>query len=448
MVITGEKSGDSDSPNLDSAIAKWRETETNTYRKDPLKDTFLPVKIVFLTHPRGKYNNNNYLKKIEAIRNHLTPNIRTEEGKYIKNPDFNKNKAYARMADLFVGFVDFLTFPGIIDPNRDELWFYNDDKDVWQLGGHSIIRQWIQTIDDSLTIQATREVLEKVKCKTMKDRRILNYRNVIGLKNGVFNFDTWKFEEHSPNNYLTRKLSFEYNFKKDCPTIKKYFSEVVIKENVHTLEETIGYCLYPDYPIHRCIALIGETHSGKSTFTRLLEAFLGTENVEGFTIQQLTGNKYAAGNLFGKMANLAPDMPSKEILSTGRFKALTGEDLIGTDAKYKDFLKFKNTCKIIITTNRLPPAIQDKSLAYTGRFVIVEFPNLFEDNADTKLNEKMSTPDELSGLFNLAIAALKRLLERRRFEEKIDYKAKSLEYSAVSDPFDFFVKTSLMEKPL
>ena len=45
----------SETTNLDSAIAEWRESEIRIYRKDPLKNIYLPAKIVFLIHPRGKY---------------------------------------------------------------------------------------------------------------------------------------------------------------------------------------------------------------------------------------------------------------------------------------------------------------------------------------------------------------------------------------------------------
>ena len=85
--LVNSKNQNSGFLNLDSTIAEWRESEIRLYRKDPLKDTYLPAKVVFLIHPRGKYNHPVYLREVYNIRHLLSPVIKGEKGKVVKDED-------------------------------------------------------------------------------------------------------------------------------------------------------------------------------------------------------------------------------------------------------------------------------------------------------------------------------------------------------------------------
>jgi phage/plasmid-associated DNA primase len=62
------------------------------------------------------------------------------------------------------------------------------------------------------------------------------------------------------------------------------------------------------------------------------------------------------------------------------------------------------------------PRSSDDTYAYYSRWILIEFINLFDPQkgtGDPDLDSKLQTPEELSGLLNIALAGLKRLRENR-----------------------------------
>jgi phage/plasmid-associated DNA primase len=57
----------------------------------------------------------------------------------------------------------------------------------------------------------------------------------------------------------------------------------------------------------------------------------------------------------------------------------------------------------------------DDTDAYYRRNIIISFPNKFEgDQDDPNLTEKLTNEQELSGIFNVLMIALRRLLNMKR----------------------------------
>ena len=54
---------------------------------------------------------------------------------------------------------------------------------------------------------------------------------------------------------------------------------------------------------------------------RLLIAFLGKGNTSGLSLHKLEADKFAASRLYGKLANICPDLPSEHLAGTSMFKA-------------------------------------------------------------------------------------------------------------------------------
>ena len=94
------------------------------------------------------------------------------------------------------------------------------------------------------------------------------------------------------------------------------------------------------------MVLIGEGANGKSTFTNLIRAFLGEKNCSAIPMQDLATDKFAASRLYGKLANLYPDLPSIGIGDTSKLKALSGSDTIDAQEKFKSLFGFRNTANL------------------------------------------------------------------------------------------------------
>jgi putative DNA primase/helicase len=199
--------------------------------------------------------------------------------------------------------------------------------------------------------------------------------------------------------------------------------------------------------------VIGDGENGKSTFLALVRVFLGIENVSGPSLQDLINNRFASADLFGKLANIHADIPNKPLKVTGKFKMLTGGDLIYAEKKHRDAFKFVNTAKLLFSANEIPQT-EDKTRAFYRRWVFIDFPWKFTDdpndsnkNKDPYILEKITTPEELSGLLNWALEGLHRLLEHGGFSDERSPEEISEIYERMSDPIKAFIEDRLEVNP-
>ena len=152
--------------------------------------------------------------------------------------------------------------------------------------------------------------------------------------------------------------------------------------------------------------------------------------------------------LFGKLANVCGDLSPDALQGTGMFKQLTGGDTIDAEIKFGGRIKFCNFAKMIFSTNQMP-VNKDDTPAFFDRWTIISFPNKFRNSEleDKTLISRLTADRELSGLFNLALKGLKRLLNNSRFsnnkstEEIRDY------YIRLSNPQHAFVMDMLEVSP-
>jgi putative DNA primase/helicase len=232
----------------------------------------------------------------------------------------------------------------------------------------------------------------------------------IALINGLLDPKTQVLEDFTPDEFVTVKMSIIYDVNAKCPEILKFFNEIAPEDMQPQFEEIFGYCLLSELPIHKTTVLLGEGSNGKSTFLDLLTVFLGKENVCHVSLQEMCEGKFERAELQHKLANIVDDLPGTELKMLAPFKTLTGNAPIMAQRKYGNPFNFWNTSKTLFGCNKLPKASED-TIAFYRRFNIIPFTRFFIGATDDKDKlKKMTTPTELSGLLNLALAGLKRLL--------------------------------------
>jgi P4 family phage/plasmid primase-like protien len=343
------------------------------------------------------------------------------------------------VADLLMTVYHFKTMR-----DTEEVLVYHDG--VYEFGGEVLVKAETQRIMrqegecERCTTHFVNEVIGHVRRSTFIDRREFEADPwLVAVQNGILNIQTHELLPHSPERTILVRIPVRYDPNADCPRIGQFFQEVVRSEDIVVLEEIFGYCLYKSYPIQKAVLFVGERDNGKSTTLRLLEAFLGKHNCSGVPLHELLTNRFAPAELYGKLANTFADLPSGALRSTGMFKALTGGDLIKGERKFKDPFYFYNYAKLLFSANRAPPT-EDRSGAFFKRWLIVDFPNVFEgEKRDSNILEKLTTPTELSGLLNLALKALKRLLERGDFSRTETVDAIARRYERLSDQVAAFI---------
>jgi len=298
-----------------------------------------------------------------------------------------------------------------------EVWVYKNG--VYYPDGEEVIRAEVrELLGDDATDHRVGEVVSHIRDTTFTDPEKFNPPlERINLENGVLNLKTAELEKHALDVIFTNKLPVKYDPRARCPVILKFLSEILHPDDIPVIQEFVGYCLYRKYCFARALMCVGAGSNGKSTLLMLIETLLGKDNVATPSLQRLLYNRFAAAELFGKLANIHADLPPTPLAQTGMFKMLTGGDTIHAERKHQDPFNFTNYAKLIYSANELPQTA-DLTEAFWRRWIIVEFPNAFPEGdpkTDPHVLKKLTTPDELSGFLNWALEGLKRLLENSKF---------------------------------
>lgn len=174
-------------------------------------------------------------------------------------------------------------------------------------------------------------------------------------------------------------------------------------------------------PFHKAIMMIGSGANGKSTVLRLLKSFLGETDCSAVSLQDLCKNRFAAAQLYHKLANICADLPSDGIENSGKFKTLTGDDFVNAEFKFQKAFCFENYAKLAFSANQIPKT-QDDTIAYFRRWIIAAFNQVFlGKNCDPTIIKKLTTEKELSGLLNLTLEGLNRILLNGGFQRQRNY---------------------------
>lgn len=259
--------------------------------------------------------------------------------------------------------------------------------------------------------------LHFIRSRSYFDRKdFIEPENKINLNNCVLNIITKKVSKHSPDYNFMYKLPIDYDENAKCPEIINFLHSITrSQKDYDCVVEMIGYTLMSGMKFHNIFMFVGTGSNGKSKLIQLIQELIGKSNCSNISIQDLANNRFAKADLYGKKANLCSDIPDSVISSSGILKGLTGEDTVWAEEKGKKGFSFFNTAKLIFSGNNLPE-IKDKSPAMWNRFILLEFPNVFRGSKEDKgILSKLTTHEEMSGLLNLALEGIERLLKNKSF---------------------------------
>jgi P4 family phage/plasmid primase-like protien len=323
-----------------------------------------------------------------------------------------------------------------------EIYIYNQERGIYISEGESNIQEAVKKkLQDLSNSHRINEVIKDVTVRTYVSRTKLGVPdNLLILKNGVYNLETDILMPHSPDYMATSSIPIEYIQNATCPKITQFLGEVLRPEDFDLMIELIGYCLFRGHPIARIFVLTGVGRNGKSRLLTLISRFLGKNNVSSLTLQEIAQDRFAKAQLYNKLANVAADIPATPIKYTGDIKALTGEDSVSAQHKFQSRFEFINYAKLLFSANEIP-ATYDNTLAFFRRMMLIHFPNSFPANdpkTDPNIVEKITTPDEFSGLLNLALAGLKRLLDQGFFTGEKSVEERQDDYVRKSNPIQYF----------
>jgi P4 family phage/plasmid primase-like protien len=309
------------------------------------------------------------------------------------------------------------TFKTMID--NEQIYYYDNDKGLYAAGGEWMIKQYCEMMHIEITTHQVQEVINHIKRKTGVDRSQFDSNSdILNLKNGLLDIKNKVLSPHSPDYLSTVQLPVEYKPCTDPPRILQFLRNVLRHEDIHVALQMIGYCLYRNCEYEKAFMLFGGGSNGKGVLIKLIESFLGESNCSHRSLQDLDKNRFAAANLYGKLANTFADLKSLKLSETGNFKMLVSGDSITAERKFEHPFSFRNYAKLIFSANEIPES-DDKTDAFYRRWIVFHFDKKFQNgNEDTKLINQLTTSEELSGLLNLALIGLTQLIDEGGFHDK------------------------------
>jgi len=298
----------------------------------------------------------------------------------------------------------------------DEVVVYNSGRGYYESHGENLIKEYTQSaLGDASRKRHVDETIFHVKNCTRIDRSEFDKEDgYINLNNGVYNLYTQGFEEHSPAHRFTYALPFNYDPHATCGVFDAYLDKIGQGDKKTLIYEIFGYCLVPGYPIQKVFIFAGDGGNGKGTVTRVMRAFLGSENIIGTGLQTLETNPYALAGFRGKLACISGESSSTSISDTAPLKLLRGGDQITAQEIYKGNVQFINRAKLVFLMNNIPE-FRDHTDSLYRCILPLDF-NVKVVGMDPGFDEStLSTDKELSGIFNKAMEVLPDLLKRGEF---------------------------------
>ena len=318
------------------------------------------------------------------------------------------------------------------DDDKSEMWIYHEG--IYIPEGRSRLKEQIrELLEKAYKVSIANTIIFKIEADTGIDsdeffKSEIDNLDEIPVKNGIYNLRSNILTPFNPKKIFFNKIPIDYNPNATCPNIEQHFKDVLKSEDdKDVMYELFGYLLWKDHFIEKAVMMVGGGRNGKTKTIELMKRFIGSNNCASVPLENMSGDNFVVAGLFGKMANLAGDLSNTSLRETGIFKQITGRDIITANRKFKIPINFVNYSKQIFACNELPKVF-DTSLGFWSRWMLFEFPFTFMNEKEYEKSEvenkklmnadqikKITTDEELSGLFNMAVNKLKELLKEKNF---------------------------------
>ena len=254
--------------------------------------------------------------------------------------------------------------------------FFFYDRGVYQtqddIAAHNSVRQFMIVRQEK-----TAEVNDATnlwQMRILKNVREINANPfIVNVRNGLYNVMDGSFKPHTPEYFSTVQINADYDPSARCPQFMEFLGGILPESELPLIQEIFGYLLIPVNKAQKSFVFVGAANAGKSTLLSIAQdVLLGSDNVSNIPWQSL-GDRFNKAELFGKLANIFADLPSKAIDDGGMFKALTGEDAITAERKNKNPFNFRPYARLLFSCNDIPKNYSDRSDGFYRRLLIIRF---------------------------------------------------------------------------
>lgn len=322
-------------------------------------------------------------------------------------------------------------------------WIWDFENKCWEISDEIDIMNYISNHSEANTINSTEknEILEALKQVSRLNKPQEVEKTWIQFKDKIIDIYTGEIFDSDPKYFVTNPIPWSLGESEETPNIDRIFNEWVGEDKSKVLYEILAYCLLTDYPISRIFCFIGSGMNGKSKYLDLLRIFVGSNNCCSTELDSLINSRFEVARLHKKLVCQMGETNFGELSKTSMLKKLTGGDLIGFEYKNKNPFEEKNYAKILISTNNLP-STTDKTIGFYRRWMIIDFPNQFNEKKDILLEIPKI---EYNNLALKCCNLLKNILDKREFYQEGSIEERTKKYEEKSNPFDKFWNENLIE---
>lgn len=206
------------------------------------------------------------------------------------------------------------------------------------------------------------------------------------------------------------------------------------------LEEILGYILFRRNEFAATFILTGDGSNGKSSYLKIIRRLVGQDNAASLDLKELD-QRFKTAELFGKLVNIGDDIAKGYIKDSSVFKKLSTGETLNVERKGKDPFDFTNYSKLIFSANEMP-RINDYSDGLGRRLQIVPFKAKFtpdDEDYDPFITDKLLSDESMQYILNVALVALKRLLNNKKFTQSKAVEKEMEKYQEENNPIISFV---------
>jgi phage/plasmid-associated DNA primase len=240
------------------------------------------------------------------------------------------------------------------------------------------------------------EAINMVRRNTYTDPSKINPPTHIPFRNGLLNLKTWNLDPLTPEFFYTWYVNANYLIreidpKTDFPLFLRFLSTLVPPEHIFPTLFYMAYTLYPGFPVHKTLWIVGRQRIGKGSLIRLLHLINpeghGTISVNKmlrndfrFDVYSIVNKNFVTDAEVGKINNLRPE-------NWDLFNKLFGGDFVDVEGKYKQKYTGRLHVKGIFVQNL--PMLKIENPATIERIIIVQ-----TRTSEIKTNQRVPNIEE------------------------------------------------------
>lgn len=242
----------------------------------------------------------------------------------------------------------------------------------------------------------------------------------IHVANGTY-FLNGSFTEDKT--YCNNRMKVNYNPNAPQPERwLRFLSDLLVVEDIPTLQEYLGYCLIPSTKGQKMLMLIGKGGEGKSRIGLVMRAIMG-DSMDTTSIQKIENNRFSRADLENKLLMVDDDMDMGALPKTNYIKSIvTAECKMDLERKGVQSYQSQLYARFLCFGNGALTALHDQSDGFFRRQIVLTTKDRPVDRSDDPfLVEKLMT--EIEGIFLWCLEGLHRLLANN-YQFTISGKAK------------------------